>query len=62
MSGPKGHILLAESAVVTTNVSLQEGNCEAPYLFDLCVPGQICLIHTMSRARISNKFVQQMWF
>lgn len=62
MSWPKGHISLAESAVVTTNVSLQEGNCEALYLFDLGVPGQICLIHAMSRASVSNKLVQQMWF
>lgn len=48
MSGPKGHFSSEQSAVVTTNVGLQEGHCEAPRLFDLLLVDQICLVYTKS--------------
>lgn len=49
MSGPKGHFSSEQSAVVTTNVGLQEGHCEALRLFDLLLLDQICLVYTKSR-------------
>lgn len=49
MSGPKGHFSSVESAVVTTNVRLQERSCEAPYLSGLLVPDQIRPVYVKSR-------------
>lgn len=63
MSQPKDHISPLESAVVTTNMVLQEGNCEVLYLLDHLVPDQMCSIYAKSRDFFfSNKPVQQMQF